>query len=52
MATGRDLDILMNDQTVLGVQPPNGELAFTRRGDLQLNVNGVLRDRQWTSGHG
>ena len=35
MATGRDLDILMNDQTVLGVQAPNGELAFTRRGDLQ-----------------
>ena len=43
MATGRDLDILMNDQTVLGVQAPNGELAFTRRGDLQLNVNGVLQ---------
>ena len=43
MATGRDLDILMNDQTVLGVQAPNGEMAFTRRGDLQLNVNGVLQ---------
>jgi flagellar basal-body rod protein FlgF len=43
MATGRDLDILMNDQTVLGVQAPNGELAFTRRGDLQVNVNGVLQ---------
>ena len=43
MATGRDLDILMNDQTVMGVQAPNGEMAFTRRGDLQLNVNGVLQ---------
>ena len=43
MATGRDLDILMNDQTVLGVQAPNGELGFTRRGDLQVNVNGVLQ---------
>ncbi len=42
MATGRDLDIMMNDQTVLGVQSPNGELAFTRRGDLHLSVNGVL----------
>jgi flagellar basal-body rod protein FlgF len=43
MATGRDLDILLNDQTVMGVQAPNGEMAFTRRGDLQLNVNGVLQ---------
>ena len=43
MATGRDLDILMNDQTVLGVQAPNGELAFTRRGDLQLSAGGVLQ---------
>jgi len=43
MATGRDLDILMNDQTVMGVQAPNGEMAFTRRGDLQINVNGVLQ---------
>jgi flagellar basal-body rod protein FlgF len=25
------------------VQAPNGELAFTRRGDLQVNVNGVLQ---------
>jgi len=42
IATGRDLDILMNDATVLGVTAPNGELAFTRRGDLRLNANGVL----------
>jgi len=42
MATGRDLDIMMNDQTVLGVQSPNGELAFTRRGDLRLASNGTL----------
>jgi flagellar basal-body rod protein FlgF len=42
MATGRDLEIMMNDQTVLGVQSPNGELAFTRRGDLHLSVNGEL----------
>jgi len=26
----------------MGVTAPNGELAFTRRGDLHLNVNGVL----------
>ena len=43
MATGRDLDIMMNDQTVLGVRSPNGELAFTRRGDLHLSINGELQ---------
>jgi flagellar basal-body rod protein FlgF len=42
IATGRELDILMNDQTVLGVNAPNGELAYTRRGDLRVNANGVL----------
>jgi len=42
IATGRELDVLMNDQTVLGVNAPNGELAFTRRGDLRLNASGVL----------
>ena len=43
IATGRDLDIHLNDHTVLGVQAPNGETAFTRRGDLQVSVDGVLR---------
>ena len=43
IATGRDLDIHMNDHTVLGVQAPNGETAFTRRGDLQVSVTGVLQ---------
>ncbi len=42
MATGRELDILMNDSTVMGVNAPNGQLAFTRRGDLRVNANGVL----------
>ena len=32
----------MDDQTVMGVTAPNGELAFTRRGDLKMNSNGVL----------
>jgi len=40
--TGRDLDVAMDDQTVMGVTAPNGELAFTRRGDLKLNGSGVL----------
>ena len=42
MATGRDLDIAMGGATVMGVQAPNGELAFTRRGDLRVNVEGAL----------
>ncbi|NBT69586.1 MAG: hypothetical protein EBT78_17700 [Betaproteobacteria bacterium] len=43
MATGRELDILMNDKTVMGVTGTNGELAFTRRGDLSLNSDGGLQ---------
>ena len=43
IATGRDLDIHLNDHTVLGVQAPNGETAFTRRGDVQVSVDGVLQ---------
>jgi flagellar basal-body rod protein FlgF len=42
LKTGRDLDVAMDDQAVMGVSAPNGELAFTRRGDLRLNGNGVL----------
>ncbi len=42
LKTGRDLDVAMDDQTVMGVTAPNGDLAFTRRGDLKLNGSGVL----------
>ena len=42
MLTGRDLDIALNDQAVLGVSAADGTLAFTRRGDLRLNSRGVL----------
>ena len=40
IATGRELDILMNDQTVLGVNAPNGELA---NGVLETGVGHVVR---------
>jgi flagellar basal-body rod protein FlgF len=40
--TGRDLDVAMDEQSVMGVTATNGELAFTRRGDLKLNGSGVL----------
>ena len=42
MVTGRDLDIALNNKTVLGVTGSDGTLAFTRRGDLRVNANGVL----------
>jgi flagellar basal-body rod protein FlgF len=44
MATGRDLDISMNDQTVLGISAPDGKLSFTRRGDLRINAGGALEN--------
>ena len=46
MATGRPLDIAIAGKAVLGVQAENGELAFSRRGDLRLGVNGALEDGQ------
>jgi flagellar basal-body rod protein FlgF len=54
MATGNPMDVAMNDSTVLGVSAPNGELAFTRRGDLRVNSNGVLENsaRQVVRGQG
>ncbi len=44
MATGNKMDIAMQDKTVMGIQAPDGTLAFTRRGDLQLNSSGVLQN--------
>ena len=42
IATGNAMDIFMNDQTVLGVQNDDGQVAFTRRGDVRVNQNGEL----------
>ena len=41
-ATGRDLDIAMQGNGWLAVQGTDGGEAYTRRGDLQINANGVL----------
>lgn len=46
MSTGRPMDIAMDGATVMGVQAGNGQLAFTRRGDLRLNAQGVLENGQ------
>ena len=42
MVTGNPLDIAMNGNTLLGVTAPNGDLAFTRRGDMRVNSAGQL----------
>jgi flagellar basal-body rod protein FlgF len=44
ISTGRSLDIAMNNQTVLGVQTEQGDIAFTRRGDLRVSPTGVLEN--------
>jgi flagellar basal-body rod protein FlgF len=48
MATGRPLDVAMADGAVLTVQGPDGVQAFTRRGDLKVNIQGQLENG---SGH-
>lgn len=41
-ATGRDLDIAMQGDAMLVVQAPDGEEAYTRRGDLMVAPSGLL----------
>lgn len=48
MATGRDMDVVLDGESVLGVTAPDGQLAFTRRGDLRVNAQGAL---ETGSGH-
>jgi len=42
--TGRELDIAMDEQAVMGVTAKNGELAFTRRGDLKGQWKRCIRN--------
>ena len=42
IATGRKLDIYLTGSTLLGVQSPNGQGAFTRRGDLTVDQAGLI----------
>jgi flagellar basal-body rod protein FlgF len=42
MATGRKTDIAMVGATVMGVDAANGDIAFTRRGDLRTDAQGTL----------
>jgi len=45
--TGRELDVALNGKGWMAVQAPDGSEAYTRRGDLKLDANGVL-----TTGNG
>ena len=40
--TGNPLDVAFNGQTVMGVLTDQGQLAFTRRGDLRVSELGFL----------
>lgn len=42
MATGRALDVAMAHNAVVAVIAQNGDVAFTRRGDLKVAPNGQL----------
>jgi flagellar basal-body rod protein FlgF len=44
MGTGRKLDVALDGSTVMGVTAKNGELAFTRRGDLRVSATGILEN--------
>lgn len=44
MATGRKLDIALEGSSLMGVQAKDGNLAFSRRGDLRVNANGLLEN--------
>lgn len=41
--TGNPLDVAVRGDGWIAVQAPNGEEAYTRRGDLNIDPNGVLR---------
>ena len=42
IATGRKLDTYLTGSSLLGVQSPDGQTAFTRRGDLTVDQAGLL----------
>lgn len=42
VSTGRDLDIAMSGGSMLAVQAENGEIGYTKRGDLLLSSSGLL----------
>jgi flagellar basal-body rod protein FlgF len=43
METGRELDVAIKHEGWIAVRAPEGDEAFTRAGDLQIDTNGILR---------
>ena len=43
-STGRELDIALNGDGWLAVQADDGSTAYSRRGDLRLDANGILQN--------
>jgi flagellar basal-body rod protein FlgF len=43
MTTGRPLDVAVRGEGWIAVQAPNGQEAYTRAGNLQVNANGLLQ---------
>ena len=43
--TGRGLDVAVQGSGFIAVQAPDGTEAYTRSGDLQIGVNGLLQTR-------
>ena len=42
--TSNPLDVAINNEGYFIIQPKEGELAYSRRGDLQIGENGILLD--------
>ena len=42
--TGVQTDVAMNNSTILGVQGDDGDIAFTRRGDIRATETGLLEN--------
>jgi flagellar basal-body rod protein FlgF len=42
MSTGRDLDIALSGDAMLAVQADDGDIGYTKRGDLMLSETGLL----------
>lgn len=43
VSTGRELDVAVNGEGWIGVQAPDGNEAYTRAGDLQIDSFGLLK---------
>jgi len=46
IATGRELDVAVSDNGWIAVQAPDGSEAYTRAGELKVDINGILRNGQ------